>query len=216
MKFSQIIILSAVLLTGCFKSEEQPVYSNVEGVVLLNGDGVSGANVHIRSNFDPGGFITENFNENGISIEFNVQLEDLYTASLYRYGTDEILFTFFEDSLSVGVETIQISDSLLTNGLYFYQISRPSTAVAADMFIVNKPDSLLPETVPLTSTNGVGEFTLLNDYLALGRDFFTTAGGGFSITDSLQIIITNNEEILTIERVRVKPGQSNFFEITLD
>lgn len=216
MKFSYIIILSAVLLSGCLKSETEPVYEDVEGVVLSNGNPLTNVEVHIRNHFNPGGFISGQSDTNGVNITIQLATKDLITGHLYKNGGEEPIATFIEDTLAAGERTINIPDSLLTNGILAYDIRSSSSLLAASLFVVNKPDSTLPGRLPFTKTDTNGEFILDVDAISVGQSFRFANGGGFEVTDSLQLIITEGENILAKESVRVLPNQSNFFEITLD
>lgn len=219
MKITQVFFLAAILfaLNGCFPDDDIASYKDVEGVVLnSDGDRVMDAGIHIRNHFNPGGFrIDENSGE-PMTISFNAPSEDVYIATLFHHGADTTFATFFEDTLSAGQQTLIIPDSLLTNGVFGYEIRTSISQLGANLFLINKPDSLLPGTRPFTGTSFSGEFTLNASHLALGRSFNTTGGGGFDITDSLQILIEMDEQIVHIEEVRVKPDKSNFFEITID
>lgn len=219
MKTTQLLFLAALLFTmnGCFPDDDVPIYENVDGVVLNSaGDPVVDVAIHIRNHFNPGGFIVDENADEPITISFNVQNEDIYIASIFHYGADTTFATFFEDTLSAGQQTITIPDSLLTNGVYGYEVRTSIAQLGANLFLVNKPDSLLPGTRPFTGTSFSGRFSLNANHLALGRSFNTSGGGRFDVTDSLQIMVEMNDEIVHKEEVRVKPDQSNFFEITLD
>lgn len=219
MKITQFLFLAVLLLgvSGCFPDDDVPVYENVEGVVLnSDGDPVVDVAMHIRNHFNPGGFRVDETSTAPITISFNVPNEDVYIASVFRHGSDTTIATFFEDTLSAGQHSITIPDSLLSNGVYGYEVRTSISQLGANLFLVNKPDSLLPKTLPFTGTSFSGRFSLNANHLALGRSFNTQGGGGFDITDSLQILIEMNDEIIHTEEVRVMPDQSNFFEITLD
>jgi len=213
-----LLVTSILFLTGCFGPEEEiPVYFNVHGaVVTTDGEPVVGKKVHIRNHFRDLGFIEDESYEEDYSLRFNAELQTLYTANLFRYGARNPLLTFFEDTLDVGQQELTVADSLLTNGIYGYEVLTPINLVASGLFLVNKPDSLLPNTFPFTTTQANGEYTLNAAYLALGRPFNSSAGGGFELTDSLQIIISDNEKILKKKYVKVLPEQANYFEIVVD
>lgn len=216
MKFSYIIILSAVLLSGCLNSETEPVYEDVEGVVLSNGNPLTNVDVHIRNHFNPGGFISGDSDTNGVDITIQLGTRDLITGHLYKNGGEEPIATFIEDTLEAGERTINIPDSLLANGILAYDIRSSSSQLATSLFVINKPDSTLPGRLPFAKTDANGEFNLDVDAISVGQSFRFANGGGFEVTDSLQLIITEGENILAKESVRVLPNQSNFFEITLD
>ncbi len=219
MKFTQLLVLAGILFVanGCFPDNELPNYSEIEGVVLdANGDPIPEANIHIRNHFNPGGF---RINENAgtaVTVSFDVNTEDVYTAVLFHHGADSAFAQFFEDTLQTGRHTLTIPDSLLTNGVFGYEVRSDLASLGANLFLINKPDSLLVGTRPFTQTYFRGEFTLNPDYLALGRTFNVAGSGRFDITDSLQIMVEMDGEIAHTEEVRVKPDRSNFFEITVD
>lgn len=216
---SYLILLGASLLffTSCFgPAEELPVYFNVHGaVVTSDGEPVLGKQIHIRNHFRDVGFIENESYEEDYSLRINIEIQDLYTANLFRYQARNPILAFFEDTLSVGQRELTIADSLLTNGIYAYEVVAQSSLITSGLFLVNKPDSLLPGTLPFTTTQANGEYTLNAAYLALGRTFNAT-GGGFEITDSLQIIVSDNEKIIKKEYVEVLPEQENYFEIVID
>ncbi|MEX0845238.1 MAG: hypothetical protein WD022_08140 [Balneolaceae bacterium] len=218
MKTSYILLLVSLLLllSGCFDTEDIPVYEDVEGVVLLNGEPVANADIHIRNHFNPGGFSFPQDPLEDYSFIFNTPTDGQYIASLFRHGADTVYATFFDARLEFGQNEIQIPDTLLTNGIVGYQVSSPVTRLAADLFLVNKPDSTLPESLPFAKTGLNGQFLLNAAYLALGRSFRTGSGSGFEVNDSLQIIIVRDEQIIRKEEVYIAPDQSNFFEINLD
>lgn len=218
-KIKQLLFLATAffMVTGCLNnSEKPPVYEDVEGMVTSNGEPVSNANIHIRNHFNPGGFIVNEDREGDLTITLNIQNEGLYTGNLYRNGSDTVLATFFNDSLQTGQREISIPDSLLSNGIFGYEIRNTAVQVAGNLFVVSKPDSTLPESLPFTRTNTNGEFNLNIFYLSIGQSFSTANGGGFEVTDSLEIIVTDEENVLKTEKVKVEPDQTNYFEITLN
>jgi|AntRauTorckE6833_2_1112554.scaffolds.fasta_scaffold03194_2 hypothetical protein len=219
MKSYLVLLASSLLLfAGCFGPEEEiPNYQNVHGaVVTSSGEPLLDVNVHVRNHFGNVGFIENEPYQENYALQFISNTRDLYTANLFRYGMSDPLITFFEDTLSVGDQRLEVADSLLTNGIYGYEVLNSVNLATSGLFLVNKPDNLLPNTLAFTNTRANGEFTLNSAYLALGRPFDTSNGGGFEITDSLIIIITDNEKILKKEYVHVLPEQSNFFEIVVD
>ncbi|MEX2478436.1 MAG: hypothetical protein WD357_08360 [Gracilimonas sp.] len=217
MRVKQLLIVvgSVLILNGCFDDNSPPVYEDIEGVVLSGGEPLTDASVHIRNHFDPGGFIQTD-GENTVSVSFSLQLRDLVTGNLYKNGGGEPFAVFFEDSLNSGNHEVEIPDSLLMNGILAYEIRNSSSQIATSLFVVNKPDSMLLDMIPFTTTNADGAFFMNKDALSLGQSFSTANGGGFDVTDSLQILITEGDEVIKTEKVRVKPDQSNYFEITID
>lgn len=215
LPFSLLIISISLFLTGCFfNNNSTPTYKEAEGVVLENGNGVANAEIHIRNSFDPGGFTQQPAAQNYI-INFGIQVEAVYSVSLFRHGSDSVYNTFFEDTLASGEHSITVPDSLLTNGILGYEIRSNQDLLTSSLFLVNKPDSLLPGSYPFTTTNSLGEFSLNAEYLALGESF-TSQTGGFDITDSLKIYIVQDSTIQAERAVKIKPNQDNFFEIILD
>ena len=217
MKHTLLLLITGIsfLFTGCFfNNDSTPVYRESEGIVLENGEGVANADIHIRNNFDPGGFTQEPAAQNYI-INFSVQTEALYSLSLFRNGSNSVYDTFFEDTLAAGEHSITVPDSLLTNGILGYEVRSNQDLLTSSLFLVNKPDSLLPGSLPFTTTNSSGEFILNPEQLALGESF-TSQTGGFDITDSLKIYIVQDSSIQAIRAVEIEPNQDNFFEIFLD
>ncbi|MBD3617110.1 MAG: hypothetical protein HUJ22_11125 [Gracilimonas sp.] len=218
MKTKQLLFLVApfFLVTGCLNnSDKPPVYEDVEGMVTSNGEPVNNASIHIRNHFNPGGFIVSGQGEEDLTISVNIQDEGLYTGNLYRNGSDTVLATFFNDSLQTGQQEISIPDSLLSNGIFGYEVRNTAVQVAGNLFVISKPDTALPESLPFTRTNANGEFNLNIHYLSIGQSFIT-GSGGFEVTDSLEIIITDGENVLETEKVKVEPNQVNYFEIILN
>ncbi|MBO6584742.1 MAG: hypothetical protein JJ953_01415 [Gracilimonas sp.] len=210
-----LLVISSLTLTGCFfNNDSTPVYREAEGVVLENGEAVANADIHIRNKFDPGGFSQEPAAPS-YTINFSVQIEALYTLSLFRIGSDSVYNTFFEDTLGAGEHSILVPDSLLTNGILGYEVRSNFDMLTSSLFLVNKPDSLLPGSFPLTQTNANGEFTLDPEHLALGRSF-TSIAGSFEVKDSLKIYVVQDSTIQAIKPVKFKPNQDNFFEIVVD
>lgn len=218
MKVINLLLLSGflLLLNGCFDNEELPIYENPEGVVLLNGEPVANAEIHFRNHFNPGGFSIGEDPRLNFSFTLNIPSDGHYTGSVFRHGADTVFATFLNRNLEAGQNEIVIPDSLLSNGIIGYEIRSTVTQISTNLFLMHKPDSTLPGTIPLTKTNINGEFTLNSRYLALGQSFNTSSGGGFDITDSLKIIVIQGQNILKIQDVRIAPDQSNFLEITLD
>lgn len=210
-----LLVTLSLILTGCFvNNDSTPVYREAEGVVLENGEGVANADIHIRNNFNPGGFSQEPAAPKYM-IDFSVRVKALYTLSLFRHGSDSVYNTFFEDTLAAGEHQIQVPDSLLTNGILGYVVRSNQDLVTTRLFLVNKPDSLLPGSLPFTTTNANGEFTLNPDYLALGRSF-SSPMGSFEVTDSLQIYVVQDSTIKAKRGVKYIPNQDNFFEIIVE
>lgn len=211
-----LLVVASILaiLTGCNNNEPIPVYEDVRGIVLSDGEPVPNARIYIRSHFVPGGFIADTLDS--VSISFNAVVNTIYTGSIYHYGSDSVKNVFFDDSLETGPQTLFIPDSLLTNGIFSYNIRNEFSDIVESLFLINKPNESLPDAVPFTFADTEGNFTLDSDFLALDRIFSTTGGGSFEITDSLQIIVADTTQVLSIDTVRVEPNQANFFEITLN
>ncbi|MGN8225544.1 hypothetical protein [Gracilimonas sp. BCB1] len=210
-----LLIIISLTFTGCFfNNDSTPVYREAEGVVLENGEAVANADIHIRNKFDPGGFSQQPAAPNYM-VNFSVQVEALYSLSLFRHGSDSVYNTFFEDTLAAGEHAIQVPDSLLTNGILGYEVRSNQDLLTTSLFLVNKPDSALPGSFPFTRTNANGKFALNPDYLALGKSF-TSQTGSFEITDSLKIYVVKDSTIQVISGVKYKPNQDNFFEIIVD
>ncbi|WP_421773350.1 hypothetical protein [Gracilimonas sp.] len=210
-----LLVIFSLSLSGCFfNNDSTPVYREAEGVVLENGEGVANADIHIRNKFDPGGFSQEPA-ATSYTINFSVQIEALYTLSLFRIGSDSVYNTFFEDTLAAGEHSILVPDSLLTNGILGYEVRSNFDMLTSSLFLVNKPDSSLPGSFPLTKTNANGEFTLDPEQLALGRSF-TSVSGGFEVKDSLKIYVVRDSTIQAIKPVKFKPDKDNFFEIIVE
>lgn len=217
MKIKQLVLVvsSVLIITGCFDDTTPPVYEDVQGVVLSGGNPLTNVDVHIRNHFDPGGYISGENDRDGINITIQVGTRDLITGRLYKNRGSDPIATFIEDTLGAGEQTINIPDSLLVNGILAYEI-RNSTGQLASLFVVNKADSLLPGRLPFTQTGTNGEFILDVEAISVGQSFTTASGGGFEVTDSLQLIITEGDNILAKQKVRVLPDQSNYFEISID
>ena len=211
-----LIFISIVfILSGCFPDQKDKSYEDVEGVVLLDENPVPNAEIHFRNHYKSTGFIQNNFNEN-YTFSFNALVDGIYTVSLYRFGSEDPLEIILRDTLSAGRKEFTVPDSLLTNGLYAFEVASPSDQTAGSLFLVNKPDSLLTGTQAVTLTNAEGEFTLKSSHLFLGNSLRTNFAGLLQVTDSLQIYAVLNDTIEAKKSVRVKPNQDNFFEIILD
>lgn len=217
MKIKQLILVvsSVLIITGCFDDNTPPVYEDVEGVVLSNGDPLSNVDVHIRNHFDPGGFVIGESDRNGLNVTIQLQSKDLITGHLYKNRGLEPIATFFEDTLDAGERTINIPDSLLANGILAYDIRNSSRQLATNLILVTKPDSMLPGRLPFAKTDANGEFILKAESISVGQSFRTSVGG-FEVTENLELIITEGENILAKRKVRVLPDQSNYFEIIID
>lgn len=210
-----LFLLISLITSGCFNQDEIPVYNNVDGKVLENGKPVFGAHIHYRNNFAPGGFPDEVIGDS-VTIRFNTAMDGVYEASLFRLEGDSILTTFFEDTLTAGRQSILIPDSLLSNGIFGYEVSSELEYLGASLFLVNKPDSALIGTLPFTSTNSDGDFTLDSRQMAIGQTFNFSDGNRFEITDSLEIIVIKDRKIRAVEKVKIEPNEDNFFQISLD
>jgi hypothetical protein len=214
LKLTHISALIGLLfISGCFKTDAPDVYEDVEGVVLsANGDPVNKAHIHIRNHYKPGGFRV-NETQATVKVNFNAPYESIYEGLLYHHGAQKPMLTFFRDTLQSGEHSIVIPDSLLSNGVYAYDVRSERASLYSSLFLINKPDSLLPATLPFAVTDAQGKFTLDPIYLAVNRAFNSGIGGRFVITDSLQIIVTDNSQVLKKRTVRVKPNQSNFLRL---
>ncbi|MEX0719820.1 MAG: hypothetical protein WD059_04070 [Balneolaceae bacterium] len=219
MNFSQLsaFCISLLFATSCINSPDEPeVYADVNGMVTENGTSVSNAHIHIKSHFEPGGFVEGELLD--IEINLEVSTPGLYSLDLFRLGSTEVFATAFSDSLTAGSQVITIPDSLLTNGVYLYQVITPTNQSFENNFLINKPDSALTQTEPYTTTNNEGEFHIDIDYLAIESELTRDNGAEqISITDSLQIIIVRDENIVAREFLQVQTNEDdNFVEISID
>ncbi|MAO66422.1 MAG: hypothetical protein CL666_15635 [Balneola sp.] len=210
-----LFLLSSLIIGGCLGQDEVPVYYNVNGEVVENGEPVFAAQIHFRNNLEPGGFRSEVIGDS-VTIGFNTTVDGVYEASIFRLQADSVLSTFFEDTLKAGRQSILIPDSLLSNGIFGYEVSSELEYLGASLFLVNKPDSALIGTLPFTTTNYAGEFTLDVRQMAIGQEFNFTGGDSFEITDSLEIIVIKDSRVRAVERVKVEPNEENYFQISLD
>ncbi|MDR9415688.1 MAG: hypothetical protein RI564_05360 [Gracilimonas sp.] len=203
------------MLSGCLNDEPAPVYYDIEGQILENGAPVENAQIHFRNHLDPGGFLEESIGDS-VTISFDSVFEGIYTARLYRFRADTAFITFFRDSLGLGAQNISIPDSILSNGIYAYEVISEVQNLGSRLFMVNKSDSALIGTLPVTTSDNSGDFTIDPANLAFGRNFNFSSGFGFEVTDSLEIIVIKNGEVQINENIRVLPDEENYFEITLD
>lgn len=218
MKYTHFlsVLILVLVLQGCFESAEPDVYENVTGAVTLNNEPLSGADIYIRNHFNPGGYDLKIATLDEYTFEFTVPEQDVYTASVFRHGADSILTDFFEGELNTGIHSLTIPEEHLTNGVIGYLIRNDSYQIASNLFVVNRPDSVLLQTIPFSQTNSSGYFSLNSLYLAFGQTFNTGLGGRFTVNDTLQVIIANDENILHKEEVRIQPNQPNYLEINID
>lgn len=216
MKKTQLVALLFLMigLSACLKDYSTPNYEDIEGVVLLNDEPVKGANIHIRHKFDPGGYLINNVEE--MSLNIQVQSSGEYLGNFFRYGSNEPFITFFEGQLSAGTNKISIPDSLLSNGIIGYEITGNLGPVSASLLTVSRPDNLIPTMIPYTKTDNSGSFMLEAVDLPFGESFNRSNGSNLEVTDSLEVIVTNDEQILKIQKVKIEPEQANFIEIILN
>lgn len=173
------------------------------------------ADIHIRNHYKPGGFVEDE--DNQIVLEFSVPARSFYEGTLFRYNSNTAFATFLSDTLNEGDHAIAISDTLLSNGIFAYVIQNELSQGFSGLMVINKPDTALPGTVPFAQTNEEGEFILNAFQLAFGDGFTSGENGNkFEITDSLEIIITTDDNVVTVEKVKVKPNTENFFEISVN
>jgi hypothetical protein len=211
-----LIVVSGLFLQGCFESQEPDIYENVTGTVTYQNEPLAGADIYIRNNFDPGGYDYELATREEYTIEINVPESDSYTGSLSRFGADTVFTDFFNGELTSGVKSLTIPEEHLSNGVIGYLVRNEAYQIASNLFLVNRPDSVLLQTIPFSKTNNQGYFSLNSLNLAFGQSFNTGLGGVFSVTDTLQIIIATEQEILTKKEVIVERNQPNYFEIDID
>lgn len=219
MKLHSALLISCFLiLSGCLgAADSPPVYFDVHGeVVTTNGVPLLDKQIHIRNHFENIGFVENRSIEDEYILRFTASTQGVYTANLFRFQAVSPFITLFEDTLSAGDQELFIADSLLTNGIYEYEILNQTNVVSSGLFLVNKPDNDLPGTIPFTKTQANGEYTLAEAQLGLSRNFNFFVGGRLELTDSLQIIISDGEKIIKKEYVKVLPEQENFFEIIVD
>lgn len=191
------------------------MYADIQGVVNSGNMPVEGAEIHIKNHFDPGGFrIGEDLGE-GVTIGFTAVTHGNYSIDLYRLGSEEPFAKIMEDSLATGEYSYLVPDTLVTNGIYIYTISSPLSQPAQSNFLINKPDSALAATRPIMTTGPDGTFMIDADYLAIDQTFFRGANERFSITDSLQIIVVKDGEIVGRNYLEVSE-EVNFVEINLN
>ncbi|MDR9417554.1 hypothetical protein [Gracilimonas sp.] len=208
------LVLLLIGLSACLKDYSIPNFEDIEGVVLLNEEPVGNANIHVRHVFDPGGLLINNLEQ--ISLDIQVQTSGEYVGNLFRYGENDPFSTFLDGRLSRGVNKISIPDSLLSNGIIGYEVSGDFGPISAGLLTMSRPDSLIPSMIPFTTTDESGAFVLESINLPFRESFSRSNGRNLVISDSLDIIVANEEEILKILRVKVEPKQANFFEINLD
>lgn len=184
-------------------------------MVLENGNPVADVGIHIKNHFDPGGFTEGEHIE--VDIHFTASMTGVYRMDLFRLGSNEIFATVLDDTLGEGDQKVTVPDSLLSNGVYVYQITTPTEATAENNFLINKPDSTLGYTEPLTSTNTQGEFEIDADYLPIDKVFSREGNEQFEVTDSLQIIVVREENIVARKFIKVSENEDeNFVEISVD
>lgn len=211
-----LIIITSLVLQGCFESQEPDVYENVTGTVTYQNEPLAEADIYIRNHFDPGGYDLELATRNEYRFEINVPESGTFTGSLYRFGADTVFTDFFNRELSTGVHSLTIPNEHLSNGVIGYLVRNELYQIASNLFVVNRPDSVLLRTIPFTQTNSSGYFSLSSLYLAFGQTFDTGLGGRFSVNDTLQIIVATEQEILTKREIIVERNQPNYFEIDIE
>lgn len=212
-----LLLALSFMLSACYKEEEGDsltLYADIQGVVSQNDLPVQGAEIHIKNQFSPGGFEKGNSIGIGITIPVNANITGNYELNLYRFGTEEVFLTLLDEELEPGTHNILAPDSMLTNGTYIFVLEMPFNQTYQSSFLINKPDSTLPGTLPLATTNANGAFDLEADFLAIGQSF-RNGNYLFDITDSLQIIVVLGDSIITREYIKVGKS-SNFVDINID
>lgn len=212
-----LLLATSFIFSACYKEEESDapsLYADIQGIVSLNDLPVQGAEIHIKNQFSPGGFEDGNSIGKGITLPFSAGSTGNYEVNLYRFGTEEVFMNLLDEQLEPGNHSVLAPDSMLTNGTYIYVINAPFNQSYQSSFLINKPDSTLPGTLALVTTNTDGTFSIEADFLAIGQSF-RNGNLFFDITDSLQIIVVLGDSIATREYIKVGKS-SNFVDIDLD
>ena len=143
-------------------------------------------------------------------IRYDIDTTGFVTVVLFRYGTNELIDTLADDSVTAGSYAITIDQVSLTNGLYYYTIYL-NHKFYAKHYMMNYIDQALElvDTDPLILTDANGKFTLPIKVFGAGFKLFVT-GGTSDVIDTLTI--TN-----TIDLVLYESGYQVFTkQITFD
>lgn len=207
-------ILTVLFFINACGEKNTLQFGEIHGFVTdSSGDPVSDLSVHLKHHLNPGGFVEASGNGQ-VRFEFNVTEKGDFLIELFRYASNKPLAVLFEGELPQGRHSVGIADSLLSNGAFRYTINATSQQ-STRYFFVNKPDTALPATVPFTETDTEGKFIIDTRSLPLGEILQGPDGNNVQVGDSLRLILTNRDTVLSSKSIRVnrKGSVSVDFEI---
>lgn len=200
------VITILLLLSACGEKNTLQ-FGEIRGFVTdTSGEPVNNLSVHIKHHLIPGGFV-ESSGSGQVRFEFNVTEKGDFLIELFRYASNKPLAVLFEGELPQGRHSIGIADSLLSNGAFRYSINATSQQ-STRYFFVNKPDTALPTTVPITETDTEGKFIIDTRSLPLGEILQGPDINNVQVGDSLRLILTEQDSVLSTKSIQVKRNGS--------
>jgi|AntRauTorcE11897_2_1112592.scaffolds.fasta_scaffold00532_11 hypothetical protein len=216
LKLSFILIALSFSLAACMKNDEPVRYdTDVEGVVMYNNEPLANADIHFDHYYVPGGFPKQEDAVDSYTVDFNLERTMELTGYITRFGRGSLLATLFDRRFETGEYNFAIPDSLLSNGIYIYEIRGAFIQNINRVLFVQKSDSALIHARPITTTDQNGRFTLNHEWLGLGSTL-SFSNGEIEIDDSLRVMVVADSQMVIKQAVKIKPNTENFLEIGID
>lgn len=216
LKIFFVVLIASITLAGCLKNEEPVRYeTDVEGVAMLNNQPLANADIHIDHFYVPGGFPEQEDAVDKYTIDFNLERTMELTGYIARSGAGSLLATIFDRRFETGEYSVAIPDSLLSNGIYIYEVRGPFIQNIRRALFVQKSDSALIHARPLTTTDDNGRFIIEHEILNIGS-LLSFSNGEVEIGDSLRIMAVADSQMVIKQAVKIEPNTENFLEIGVD
>ncbi len=201
-------------------NNERVIYGKV-----INGQGnpLDSVKVHYIPALIDTGLSKINFiNPNATTIiKFSIPEQSLVTIVLLTHSLRDTVFYILKDELlQAGNHSVVVNTDSITNGVYDYVIKFREITIEKSLLILKSEDELV-NSIPLTTTDSEGKFTLDYNSLAIGYGFDVTSEvspdivGYKIISDTIKLVLIRENYNIYKETIVIDINRTTIKNFTL-
>lgn len=201
-------VLLIPFLIACNKNE-QPII--IGQVVSSSGEPIANAHIHVSYTIDESQVQSKSTKQ----IFFRNSKTGDVSLKSYRYWNNNLIETIVDQKLGPGHYSFTLTDTLYTDGIYYYELKTSSNTMTHKWLIARDDVTELIEVQPLCKTSKSGGFKMELEILGIGEKFELYAEhvpeviAEQTITNRIEFIAIKNGQIIARETVQVKEEKGN-------
>jgi hypothetical protein len=208
--FSSVIVIS-LLLTSC-KDNTVQVDDKQPGLYMkvtdTNGISLPGVGFHYIF------YGVQNTISRNMLITYTLSKPDTITLKLFSPLRQEIATLYYKTYQLSGNYSYNYDASALTNGVYFYRLTTPSSTIEGKLFVITDDIAQLQTLPPLTTTDQEGNAQITGSALGIGDHFNYQIGSTqyqFIISDSITVLLVKEGHKNYLQTIRIDTTKASTF-----